>query len=387
MQGIEQAYCNECIQAVIGAWKALMETTPAEALKRVRYGKGDTLSLDAIPEINISERLREFDNHAILVTEELDSAAKKRWPSDTDPVKQPLMFFSDPTDRSKQLKKIIEETFSGKPFIKIGELMAGTDAEAVWENLFEPPASITGATTSITCIRKGSIIFSVMLNYITRTIFVASSIGIFRLRLPSFSDDRLAAIDLSHIVASGQTLSFLPAKDICRAPEDAKRFVTFLGKSGYRENFEDSMIFVDNPDSFLHHTEPGGPSRVLYLSELQKDYGPVGFVLANGEKIGEWMHWLAFVKFAKNSEGGPLLKVFEISIDRPWTKEGILMSTSPAYSIFSCEENGGYIDLSRLKNFDHPSRFRSMLVVTPHDNDRIIYIMRQHEYREVGSSL
>jgi len=38
----------------------------------------------------------------------------------------------------------------------------------------------------------------------------------------------------------------------------------------------------------------------------------------------------------------------------------------------------------RLKNFEHPSRFRSMLVVTPHDNERIIYTMRQHNYREVS---
>src|SRR3989338_6756647 len=387
MQGIERTYCDECVRATVGAWKALMETSATEALNKVLYGKGDTLGLDAIPEINISEKLRDFDNHAILVTEELDDIAKKRWPSDADPVKQPLMFFSDPTDRSKQLGKFIEKISAERPFVKIGELMENINAESVWEDLFEAPATITGASTSITCIRKGAIIFSIVLNYITRTIFVATPIGIFYFCLPSFSDERIEMVNLSYIVSAGQPLNFLPAKDSCRTPEDAKPFVTFLGKKGYRENFNDSMIFVENPDAFLHHTEPGGPSRILYLSELQKGYGPIGFILANGEKVSEWMHWLAFAKFARNAYGGAMLKVFEISIDRPWTKEGVLMSTSPAYSIFSCEGEGGYLDLSRLKNFEHPSRFRSMLVVTPFDNDRIIYIMRQHEYREVGVSL
>lgn len=387
MQGIERAYCNECIQAVISAWKVLMETTAAEALKKVRYGKGDTLGLDAIPEISISERLRRFDDHAILVTEELDDVAQKRWPTDASSVKQPLMFFSDPTDRSRQLKKFIEEISMAKSFVTIGSLISEIHPETVWEKLFESPAAITGSTTSITCIRKGEMIFSVVLNYITRTLFVATPIGIFQLRLPPFSEDLVDSIDLPFVIANGHPLFFLSSKDTCRTPEDAKRFVTFLGKEGYRENFEDSMIFVDKPDAFLHHTEPGGPSRVLYLSELQKGYGPVGFILANGEKIGEWIHWLAFVKFAKNTDGGRMLKIFEISIDRPWTKEGILMSTSPAYSIFSREGEKGYLDLSRLKNFEHPSRFRSMLVVTPYDNERIICVMRQHEYREIGASL
>ena len=156
MQGIERTYCDECVRATVGAWKALMETSATEALNKVRYGKGDTLGLDAIPEINISEKLRDFDNHAILVTEELDDIAKKRWPSDADPVKQPLMFFSDPTDRSKQLGKFIEKISAERPFVKIGELMENINAESVWEDLFEAPATITGASTSITGKASGS---------------------------------------------------------------------------------------------------------------------------------------------------------------------------------------------------------------------------------------
>ena len=87
MQGIESAYCNICVGALASAWRALMEATGIDVLSKVPYGKGDTLGLDAIPEIIIAGRLNNFDAHAILITEELDEAAKKRWPSDSDPIK------------------------------------------------------------------------------------------------------------------------------------------------------------------------------------------------------------------------------------------------------------------------------------------------------------
>ena len=386
MQGIEKVYCNVCIKALVAAWRSLMETTPAEALRRVNYGKSDTFSFDAIPEIIICKRLRDFDNHAILVTEELDKVEKRRWPTDSDPALQPLMFFSDPMDRSKQLRLFLEKISSGEVINKkVGELMVECNAPKVWEEMFEAPASITGASIAISCVRKGVIVFSVILNCITRTVFVAASIGIFYLELPFFNDTDVNNVDFSYIVEHGKKLAFMQTKDVCLKSDDFKIFVTFLGKTGYRENFNDSMIFVENPDKFLHHDEPGGPARILYLSELQKQYGPIGFILANGEKITEWIHWLAFVKFAKNKEGGDMLKLFEVFIDRPWTKDGILMSTSLPYSIFSYSSEGTpFLDISRLRDFNSPSKFRSMLVVTPFDNERIIYTMQQHRYREIN---
>lgn len=384
MQGIERAYCDICIKALIAAWRALMEAPVSELLSKVKYGKGDTLGFDAIPEIIISERLKSFDNHAILITEELDKITARRWPGDPDPLLQPLMFFSDPTDRSKQLKIFLEALGKNKPLAKVGDLMRGKNINGRWEKMFEPPAVITGATGSITCVRKGSIIFSVILNYVSHTIFIASPINIMQIELPSYQDNKLDNIDLSYIFEHGSILTFPPSSATCRKSDDFKRFVTFLGKSGYQENFVDSMIFMESPDDFLHHTEPGGPARILYLSGLQHNFGPIGFILANGEKIGEWIHWLSFAKFAKNKQGHPALKVFEISLDRPWTKEGILMSTSVPYSIFRSEGAQAYLDISRLKNFESPSRFRSMLVITPSDNERIIYLIRKHEYREIS---
>lgn len=383
MQGIERAYCDVCINALVGAWRELMEASGSETLRKVRYGKGDTLGLDAIPEITIADRLRKFDQHAILITEELDDQARRRWPTDSDPVKQPLMFFCDPTDRSIQLEKFFGRIAEKDPLAKIGVAMAASDPKKLWEEMFEPPAVITGPTSAITCVRKGEVVFSVILGYVSNTLFVASDVGVFHYSLRDFTDPTNEELTLAEIARKGAPLIFPNAKELHYTPDDCKRFTTFLGKTGYRENFNDSRLFTERPDGYLHHKEPPGPPRPLYLSELQNGYGPIGFVLANGEKIGEWMHWLTFVKFARNRDGDQALRAFEISLERPWTKNGMLMSTPPAHSIFSQMGEKNYLDISRLRNFDRPSQFRCMLVVIRHDNERIIHVLQQQLYQEV----
>ena len=162
MQGIERNYCDVCINAVIGAWHELMDISCAEALREVRYGKGDTLGLDAVPELTIAKRLREFDKHAILITEELDDQVHRRWPTDSDPVKQPLMSFCDPTDRSDQLEEFLKHISKNDLMAKVGKLTADCNPEKTWEELFEAPVIITGPTAAITCVRKGEIVFSVI---------------------------------------------------------------------------------------------------------------------------------------------------------------------------------------------------------------------------------
>jgi hypothetical protein len=395
MQGIERAYCDVCINALIGAWRELMEATGSEALRKVRYGnkigtmgKSDTLGLDAIPEITIKRRLEEFDQHAILITEELDDQAHRRWPTDSDPIKQPLMFFCDPTDRSIQLEEFFGRISKNEEEKKIGNLMANCNAEEVWEEMFEPPVMITGATGAITCVRKGEIVFSVILNYISGIVYVATDVGIFLYRLKDFSDSGNENITFAEVSIKGEKIRFPGVGELGYSMDDCRRFVTFLGKTGYLENFNDSMLFVEkeNPMKFLHHKNPPGPPRTLYLSELQKGHGPVGFILANGEKIGEWMHWLSFVKYARNKDGGQALRAYEIALERPWTKNGMLMSTTPAYSLFCEARDKMYLDISQLRNFRRPSQFRCMMVVVPYDNERIIHVLQQHEFREITSS-
>lgn len=384
MQGIERKYCDVCINALIRAWRELMGVSCAETLRTVRYGKGDTLGLDAIPELTIASRLKQFDKHAILITEELDDQAHRRWPKDSDPIKQPLMFFCDPTDRSIQLKQFFENISKKNSIAKVSKLMGDRNSKKLWERMFESPVTITGPTAAITCVRKGEIVFSVILNYVTSTICVATDIGVYWYELESLSDIQNEKITLAEIIKNGKKLCFPGIRELGYSLDDCQRFVTFLGKKGYRENFNDSMLFVENPDDFLHHSRPPGPPRPLYLSEFQNKHGPVGFILSNGEKIGEWMHWLSFVKYARNENGDHALRAYEISLERPWTKNGMLMSTSSAYSLFCEDEGEQFLDISRLRNFKRPSQFRCMMVVVPYDNERIIHVLEQHQYREIS---
>lgn len=384
MQGIERTTCDVCINAVIGAWRTLMESSAAEALQEVKYGKGDTLGLDATTEIIISSRLMAFDKHAIFITEELDDNNHRRWPTDGDPDRQPLMFFSDPTDGSIELQKFIAKISKKHPVAKIGKLMSKVNVENIWAKVSgQKPAAVTGSTTSITCIRKGKAVFSVILNLMTGTIYVACDLGVYWYKLKDYTNNINETLTLSNIVRSGKKLVFPSIRERGFSADECKRFVTFLGKPGYKENFKDSMLFVEKPDNYLHHKRPPGPPRPLYLSELQPQNAPIGFVMANGEKIGEWIPWMSFVKYAQDENRNKALKAFEISLPRPWTKNGMLMSTTREYSLFCGDDGGMYLDMSRLRSFDRPSQFRSMIVVLPTDNEWIIHVLRQHEYREI----
>ena len=66
MVGIEESYCNTVIKALLLANYALLEATITDAVQRSSvWGKGDTLGLDAIPEIAILECLKSFDQYAV----------------------------------------------------------------------------------------------------------------------------------------------------------------------------------------------------------------------------------------------------------------------------------------------------------------------------------
>lgn len=395
MQGKEIAYCNLGLKVITGAILELMNIPVEEALSRVNYGKGDTLGLDAIPELSILDGVNMFDNMAVVITEETDKFTAPQWNDSSNPKDQYFTLFSDPTDRSKFLQYFLQKLANENLGKKIGELLEEKNAAEFWENLDwlnkynEKPAKITGATTAITCIYQGKVIFTVIGNYITQTIYLACQAGIYEFQLPSYNDrERFSQIDLDLVIEAGKTISFPTAASICKTATDYRRFVTFLGKSGYAENLAASNIFCNATEKFLHHPEPGGPSRILYLSNLQKDHGPIGFILYNGEKIGEWIHSLAFVKWAKNNHGNPALKLFEISTQNAMFKEGILMSNTEAYSFFRFSDMyGKYLDLSRLQPFKTPSHFRSMLLATQADNRDINNLMYKNSYREVSGCL
>ncbi len=371
MTGIEEAYCNAAIQALIDGNVALQQSKTGEVIQKTTHkGKADTLRLDATVEITITRELIEYDQYAILVTEERGEDANPLAKGLVASDKWPRTFFvSDPVDRSFPLCDFLAK--AQRPDATVREILQHENFIPAWEKFAEGPASITGATSAITCVRRGLPIFSVILNFITQELVVACDLGIFRISIPDqASRSEPEIINLNALKRNGGTIGFPPLHD--RAAE--RKFVTFLGKSGYKENLDDSNLFALNDiPKWLYYREPGGPARALYLSNLQPAGHPIGFVYSNGEKIGEWIHWLPFVRFATK---GPhsharALRLYEIAHDRPHTKDGILMSTSPIYSVFrdlSTSVPTVLLDVERLKLLPNPSKYRSTLLLARDDN-------------------
>ena len=381
MQGVEMSHLNAAISAALKAYYDFGMSTVQEALDPIsKYGKKDTLGMDAGPEITIVTELTRYDVGAVVITEEVGSKGMQF--SDYFRASSPqtfrTVFICDPTDRSNQLKKFLRDFPKSK---RISDILHSSSTVSRWERMFSGPAVITGATSAISCVRRGIPIFSVIVNYITHNLIVSCVKGNRILELPLERTD----IDLAYTQTHGKAIIF-PGID--GDTGSMRRFVTFLGdkgKVGYEENFTDSgLMNKRDKKSFLHYGQPGGPSRILYLSSLQSAIRPVGVILANGEKIGEWIHWLSFVRFAKchNDESQPALMVYEVFQDRPWTKEGVLMSTPPNYSVFRTYDDKMFIDTGwLLVQMPNPSQLRSTLIVAPYDNRWAIRAGSQSGFR------
>ena len=383
MKGCNEAYCDAAINALIAAASNLQQTSVVEALSSTPYGKGDTLGLDAIPEIEIMTWLKDFDPGSVLVTEELGSSLSQGWGVGGNLRQHPIIFFCDPTDRSSELKRFLQVFAKDHGSRTVGDLIRDERTLRVWDRIGSKPRSITGATSAITCLRYGEVVFSVIFNYITQELFVACSAGIYIYSLADESELKPGVVTVTDVIDKGKAITFPVIGEKKDRWQVWKTYTTFLGKTGYAENFEDSMIFVEPGENFLHYNRPGGPSRVLYLSDIQAEKKPIGFILANGEKIGEWIHWLPFVRFAY-AKGGRSLLLFEIFHERPWTKSGVLMSTSPAYSIFQPDGDAHMlIDVGQLARFKNPSLFRSTLVIANASNQWVLHTMHQHQYRNI----
>jgi len=385
MLGIEKAYGNAAIQALLHANRNLMEATVEDAVRvSPRYGKPDTLGLDAIPEISITTQVKKYDQHSILITEEASE-----WPGfytsvPADPRSFRTFFISDPTDRSADFADFLDGVKDKSK--RVLDAVKEPDAVKRWESKCSSPASITGPYSAITCIRRGVPVLTALVNYLTQEMFLACSAGVFRTHV-NYEKKPLESLTIDFISSEGERIEFgLPIGQY----RGLKRFVTFLGakgKSGYLENFRDSHLLGDAEfKKSILYRRPGGPSRILYLSTILSSSQGIGFVLANGEKIGEWIHWLPFIRFARSSKdsGDPILNIYEIWHPRPHTKEGILMSTSPNYSIFRQVASGHMvIDVSIFQRFGNPSKIRSTLLVCLNSNDWAQQVVQRYGYRKI----
>lgn len=379
MQGIEIDLCNAAIRAALSANQSLINSTVAEALSRGEvYGKPDTLGFDANSEIRLVGHLTEYDRSAVVITEETGRHGGSLADL-TDLPNGEMIYVADPIDRSRQLEQTLQSVPDKSQ--RISALVRHSEFVKNWEREHGSPACITGASSSITCIRHGVPIFSVIVNVVTQQLFVSCSAGNYMLNIPE-DRNKTRSITVDYTTSHGRNVFF---RDLDHT--DVPSFVTFLGKTGYRENLTDSKLLTEQEiDQNIHYPLPGGPLRVLYLSTLQPDDHEIGFILANGEKIVEWIHWLPFVRFArkKTDQGEPALRMYEVWHERPWTREAILMATPPPYSPFkqfSREDQRMVIDVRRFSDFGNPSQIRATLIVTPYDNDWAAQATKRNNFR------
>jgi hypothetical protein len=414
MLNIIRNHVEEMATMAISSYINFIYSEVREVLKKsTAYGKKDTLGLDAITEIVFIERVAKYDNQSILVTEETDELTRQNLPDTYNPKLQPLAFISDPMDRTKQMEEFLfallrrylaDRGFDCKDMsdkelliidenVTVRELWKHYDVTEEWEAKFEKPATITGATSAISCVFRGEAIASAIVNLISSKLILACELGIYHIDIKRFDrDDRII---LEDICCDDDKLDFpfLPTNPSCAMVQNGKldycrRFVTFIGKSGYPEHFENSKILLGKSgiEDYLHHKAPGGPSRILYLSSLQIQFEPIGFILGNGEKITEWVHWLPFIKFARTRDGSRVLRAFEAFTEQIMQKEGIPMSVSPSLSIFrKTDRFGNFLNISKIGEFKSPSHFRSMIAVCHHKNSWLASTMKLNGYREISS--
>ncbi len=383
MQGLHIDYTNATIRMVTAANNYLLQTPIQDVLREVKtYGKVDTIDGDARTEISIREEKERFDPNAHLVTEERCARIMLRSSVGTSSFGPQVIFVADPTDRSSPLKKYLSAVSNQKR--TVADVVAKPKMRALWEKDFGGPAVVTGACSAVTCLMNGQPICTAIVNYITQQLFVACAAGI---RLFDLKVGVQETPTLDRVLREGKKVEF--PEIVNRDVGQMRHFVTFLGKEGYRENFlQSGLMDEDEMVKRLYYDLPGGPLRVLYLSDLFTDAQPIGFILANGEKIGEWIHWLSCVLFAvlEHDQSEPALKLFEIFQERPQMKQTVSMAPSSAYSPLSlipgCD-NQYLVDPVRLSCHENPSRVRATLLVAPRRNQEVRRLMEQHGFRRI----
>lgn len=353
MLGIEKVYLDLALKALLRANNALGDISASYAIREVSGGKADTKGLDSITEQIIIAEAQNFDSDLVVITEE-----KGKIPEDLLLDKDRVVFFCDPTDRSKPLEQFIAEQLKAHQDgdIKVRQLLVPDR----WKEHHGEPL-VSGAYGSITAVREGRILFNAMVNYVTQQMFVACPLGIFYFDVSGGN----IPVDLKNI-------SFTFPKKL------SHKFATFLAKPEYIKNLKQTELCLLPTDCIVN--DPGGPARILYLSSLYTEQD-IGFILGNGEKIGEWLGWLAYAMYARDAAdpSKSALRVDQISFEDAGTRERVLMAVGPHLSILEQREGKLYVNLDKLKYFTgnpSPNHYRETLLVTHPDNvEKIVHML------------
>jgi transcriptional regulator with XRE-family HTH domain len=355
MSGLDVEYLRAAMRALVRARENLLGTRLDMAL-RPAAGKEDTIWFDRLVEETIIQELDRFDKDSAIFTEERVCEESRR------KLAGKLCYFIDPFDRSRHFAREL----SGKK--RVGEARLIQDVTAAEDFGMRGVCAPTG---SITMVREGRVVFNAMMDYATGEFYVACAAML--QHGPSTDCGTPEAL-----LAYGNEIPF-------DGPSDNEHCVCYMGPDSdmteegdaaspkarvYKEAFA-ALGLGEHQIPLRGQREPGGPARLLYLSSLNDDPNPPSFVLSNGEKIGEWLGWLAYAIY------GVGFVAFELSASNNAFRDGFLLAPPENYSIFRLPRGGEYrrrgdpdweapisIDFARLAMFNNPSFYRGAIAIT-----------------------
>lgn len=341
MQGVEVAYLKAAMEAVREARRLLLVKSPPDAVRPAR-GKPDTRYIDLIPEYAIVERLREFDDRCAVFTEECTVPDHREFADQ-------LCYFIDPLDRSRPLADYLSQS----KHTSVAEALDDPDC---------PLCGLSAPFASVSCIRNSRICFNVMLDYQSGQVYVACKAMLKHGLIEECADPEGLAIF---------------GEDIRFEPREGLKYVTFLGHkdSQKRQQYEQHLSDLAFPHKELPPDDlqtPGGPARILYLSEDEDLIAKPrpAFIMSNGEKICEWLGWLAYIIYSEE------LMAYEIYAEKFTSRDSILLAPPPNYSLFSLTDEGCTLNLDRIATLDRPVLYRSAMVVMHKRSAEIAVEMR-----------
>ncbi len=327
------------------AQSAILDSYPANLLASAE-GKEDTLTFDAKCEIIIVKKLKEFMPECAVLTEE-------RIIRGIEYIND-LCWILDPVDRSDQLKVFLELAKNGdstfRSFLKDPEFH---------KHKLDPLNNPTG---SITCILKGKILFSLILDFITGEIYASFDSKAKFGNLEDYGTPE-------DLLLKGEDLLF-EKREFLGDRNPIKEGVCYLGKEVYQELFEALGFKKHHQPANPQYHKPGGPARILFLSNITQ-YKPL-FILSNGEKISEFIAWISFALASKD------LVIYELTPKgyKNFIRYGVIMAPPKYYTALKTTpsvESGVpaevSLDMSKLTNLDIPCNFRSAILITHINND------------------
>jgi len=247
-----------------------------------------------------------------------------------------------------------------------------SDLVRLGEAPFEGPFVPFGSVTSV---REGRIVFSVLLEYLSGEIYLACD-GVVK----------AASVDIcpdpESIALGGRNLGFGARRgDGCvsllgdEARSHPAASVEEISKRGTSRNV---FALPSEPRRELFHnlgfqdrqivkgTEfAPGPARILFLSDavLLPDAEQPALILSNGERICDWLGWLAFAAFSRQ------LAVFELSGSSVQDSKGILCAPPQHYSLFEENQSEGLrINFARVRGLENPGKYRGAIAITCRDS-------------------